>query len=194
MPMSEQQSKNNRSEALDSRLQALLDKQEISELIYQYCNAADRHDHALMRSLYHEDAIDDHGSFFNGLAMDFIDQLPAIQEPMLILQHNITNLQIRLDGDYAEAEVYVIAFHQVKTDEGAQDLIIGGRYFDKYERRDGRWKFSHKSVVADWARVDQPSRVCLDHPMLEGSYFGRPGPDDPSYKFFRLFKFGDEVY
>ena len=48
------------AESLDPRVQALLDKQEIRELIYRYCNAADRHDNELMRSLYHEDAIDEH--------------------------------------------------------------------------------------------------------------------------------------
>ena len=88
------------SESLDQqRLQVLLDKQEITELVHRYCNAADRHDHDKMRSLYHEDAIDDHGSFFKGLAMEFIDRLPAIQEPMEILHHNVTTVNIAVDGD-----------------------------------------------------------------------------------------------
>ncbi|MBM4192228.1 MAG: hypothetical protein FJ196_04125, partial [Gammaproteobacteria bacterium] len=42
---------------LDPRLQELLDKQALQELVHAYCNAADRHDHAKMRALYHEDAI-----------------------------------------------------------------------------------------------------------------------------------------
>ena len=69
-------------------VQKLLDREAIKELVNLYCRAADRHDHELMRSLYHEDAIDDHGSFFKGLAMDFIDKLPEIQAPMKILHHN----------------------------------------------------------------------------------------------------------
>jgi hypothetical protein len=175
---------------MDTRVQLMLDKQEITDLIHAYCNAADRHDHDKMRSLYHEDAIDDHGAFFKGLAMAFIDQLPAIQEPMQILHHNITTVNIALDGDYAEGEVYVLAFHQVRTDDGPVDLLIGGRYFDKYERRAGKWKFSHRAVVADWANYNSPSTVCLDHPMVEGSYIGKPGLEDPSYEFFRLFRRG----
>ena len=175
---------------MDARVQHLLDKQEITELIHTYCNAADRHDYDKMRALYHEDATDDHGAFFKGLAMAFIDQLPAIQEPMLILHHNITTVNIALDGDYAEGEVYVLAFHQVRTEEGPVDLLIGGRYFDKYEKRDGVWKFSHRAVVADWANYNDPSTVRLDHPMIEGSYIGKPGLADPSYDFFRLLKRG----
>jgi hypothetical protein len=175
---------------MDAKLQALLDKQEIMELIYSYCNAADRHDHDEMRALYHEDAIDDHGSFFKGLAMEFIDKLPQIQAPMLILHHNVTTVNIALEGDYGEGEVYVLAFHQVQTEDTPVDLLIGGRYFDRYEKRAGVWKFSHRAVVADWATLNSPSTVCLDHPMIEGSYIGKPGPVDPSYEFFRLLKRG----
>jgi ketosteroid isomerase-like protein len=176
---------------MDDRVQALLDKQEITELIHAYCNASDRHDHNRLRTLYHDDAIDDHGAFFKGLATEFIEQLPTIQAPMLILHHNITTVNIKLDGDYAEGEVYVLAFHQISTDDGPMDLLIGGRYFDRYEKRQGVWKFSEKAVVADWATVNSPSTVCLEHPLLEGSHFGKIGQDDPSYGFFRLFKWGE---
>ena len=175
---------------MDARLQALLDKQEILELVHAYCNAADRHDHDKMRSLYHEDAIDEHGVFFRGRAMDFIDKLPEIQAPMEILHHNVTTVNIALDGDRAEGEVYILAYHRISTPDGPMDLMIGGRYFDKYERRNGRWKFAHRSVVADWASTALPSVVDMGHPLLEGAYIGKPGPVDPSYGFFSLLKRG----
>lgn len=177
-------------DTLDPRLQALLDKQAITDLVYAYCNAADRHDNEKMRSLYHPDAIDEHGQFFEGLAMDFIDKLPEIQGPMQILHHNVTTLNIALDGDRAEGEVYILAFHQVATDDGVIDVLIGGRYFDKYERRNGEWKYSHRAVVADWVKVDEPSTVNLEHPMIAGSRIGKPGPEDPSYAFFDIFQWG----
>jgi hypothetical protein len=175
---------------MEPRLRALLDKQEITELVHSYCSAADRRDHDKLRALYHEDATDDHGAFFKGLAMDFIDSLPAIQAPMQILHHNITTVNIALDGDYAEGEIYVLAFHQVQTDTDPMDLLIGGRYLDKYEKRNGLWKFSHRVVVTDWSQVNSPSTVCLDHPMIAGSHIGKPGQQDPSYDFFHLFSRG----
>lgn len=176
---------------MDPQLQALLDRQAIDDLINAYCNASDRHDHDKMRTLYHEDAVDDHGGFFKGLAMAFIDRLPEIQAPMRILHHNITTRNIKLDGDYAEGELYVLAFHQVATDDGLLDLLIGGRYFDKYAKRDGVWKYIERAVVADWATVNSPSTVVLEHPLLEGSYIGKPGRDDPMYSFFKLFRWGE---
>ncbi len=173
------------------KLQELLDKQAIHELINAYCNAADRHDHAKMRELYHEDAIDDHASYSRGPAMEFIDKLPQIQAPMEILHHNVTTVNLKLSGDYAEGEVYIIAFHRVRAEDRSFDLLIGGRYFDKYEKRNGVWKFSHRAVVADWANVHDPSIVQLDHPIMAGAYFGKPGPVDPSYGFFSLLKRGE---
>lgn len=167
------------------RLDALLDKQAILELVHAYCRAADRHDHAFMRTLYHEDATDDHGAFFKGLAMDFIDKLPEIQAPMNILHHNVTTVNIALDGDRAEGEIYILAFHQVATEAGPIDLLIGGRYFDRYEKRDGQWKFMHRAVVADWATLHDPSIVNLENPMVEGALIGQPGKADPSYGFFK---------
>lgn len=177
-------------------VQTLIDKQAIQELIHAYCNAADRKDFAKMRALYHEDATDDHGGFFQGLAKDFIAQLPHIQEPMEILHHNITTVNIKLEENpegarYGEGEVYVLAFHKVKTEQGALDLLIGGRYLDQYEKRDGIWKFKHRSVLADWVNVQEPSLVDLESPLIKGSLIGKPDATDPSYQQFTLFKRGE---
>jgi hypothetical protein len=175
---------------MSREIDRLLDLEAIRNLVHIYCRAADRHDHDLMRSLYHEDALDDHGSFFKGLAMDFIDKLPEIQAPMEILHHNTTTHNIELNGDTAEGEVYVLAFHRVATGSGSIDLIIGGRYLDKYAKRGGIWKFSHRAGLVDWANVQDPSVVDLTHPLVTGALVGRPGPRDPSYGFFAGFSRG----
>lgn len=172
-------------------LQDLLDREAIRALIYAYCNAADRHDQEKMRLLYHEDAIDEHGHMSRGPAMDFIDKLPDIQAPMEILHHNVTTINLAIEGDRAEGEVYLIALHRVKAEEGAFDVLVGGRYFDKYERRGGVWKFAHRAIVADWANIHAPSIVNLDHPFLKGAFIGKPGPEDPSYGFFSLLRRGE---
>ena len=175
---------------VDSKIQGILDKESIRELVCTYCRAADRHDNELMRSLYHEDAYDDHGSFFKGKAMEFIDILPEIQKSMGILHHNVTTHNIKLNGKIAEGETYIIAFHQVLTEERNYDVLIGGRYFDEYEKRNDVWKFSSRAVDADWVYVNDPSQVNLTHPMIEGADIGSPNKEDPSYQRLKLFKRG----
>lgn len=175
---------------MDPRLQALCDKDAIRDLAMAYCRAADRKDMALMASLYHPDAVEDHGAFFSGPAMAFIERLPDIQAPIDILQHNITTHHVRLDGDCAEGEVYVLAMHRVRRNTGAFDVLVGGRYLDHYARRDGTWKFARRAIVADWAHVWDPSIIAMEHDMVSGSLIGQPGADDPSYALLGLFKRG----
>jgi len=176
---------------MPAELQSLLDKQAVTELIHAYCRAADRHDQDAMRKLYFEDATDDHGGFFKGRAMDFIDKLPEIQKPMKILQHNVTTINLKLEAERGEGEVYVLAFHQAQTEQGTLvDFLVGGRYLDNYEKREGLWKFSARSVLADWVKFSEPSNVQLDHPMIIGSHIGTPGAGDPSYKVLKTFKRG----
>ena len=175
---------------VNGKIQEILDKESIRDLVHIYCRASDRHDHELMRTLYHEDAHDDHGSFFKGKAMEFIDLLPEIQKSMGILHHNVTTHNIHLKGNKAEGETYILAFHQVLTDDQQFDVLIGGRYFDEYEKRNGIWKFSSRAVDADWAYVNDPSKVNLVHPMIEGANIGTPNSQDPSYKYLKSFKRG----
>jgi hypothetical protein len=175
---------------VNGKIQEILDKESIRDLVHIYCRAADRHDHELMRTLYHEDAHDDHGSFFKGKAMEFIDLLPEIQKSMGILHHNVTTHNIHLKGNKAEGETYILAFHQVLTDDQQFDVLIGGRYFDEYEKRNGTWKFSSRAVDADWAYVNDPSKVNLSHQMIEGANIGTPNSQDPSYKYLKSFKRG----
>lgn len=175
---------------LQSSLQQMVDRNAIVELVHAYARAADRRDPEAMRALYHDGATDDHGGFFKGLAQDFIAALPQIQAPMQILHHNVTTTNIAIDHDYAEGEIYVLAYHKVAPDKDnanrTLDLLIGGRYLDRYEKRNGAWKFTHRAVLADWATVNDPSVVDLSHPLLQGSYFGKPDTSDPAHEFFRL--------
>src|SRR3546814_12785486 len=128
-------------EDLEQQLEALLDKQAISELVHAYCNAADRHDFDKMRALYHDDAIDEHGKFAKGPASEFLNKLPEIQAPMAVLHHNVTTINLKIDGVRAEGEIYLIAMHQVKTNVGLFDGLNGGRSFYTYEKRISCGKF-----------------------------------------------------
>jgi hypothetical protein len=55
----------------DEKITALIDKQEMTEVIYRLARGLDRCDEALLRGCYHHDATDDHG-IFKGTAEDFV--------------------------------------------------------------------------------------------------------------------------
>ena len=171
------------SEAL---LQEMLDEFQLRKLVNSYCRAVDRGDIAHLRRLYHDDAEDDHGAFSTGLADDFLNELAAVRPYIRSMQHNVTTINFAISGDTAEGEIYTIATHTFVTGDRDVDVIVGGRYLDKYEKRDGTWKFIERTIVTDWAHVNDPSSVDLSHPITRDTLRGAPDETDPSREFFSL--------
>jgi ketosteroid isomerase-like protein len=98
-------------------------------------------------------------------------------------------VQLRdLYHDDAEGEIYTIATHTVGAGDRDVDVIVGGRYLDKYEKRSGTWKFTVRQIVTDWAHVNDPSSVDLGHPITRDTPRGTPDANDPSYQFFSLLR------
>ena len=170
----------------NATLQRLADIQAIRELVMKYCRAVDRKDVAKLHDLYHDDALDDHGGYSAGPASEFIKQLPAILDTMIATSHQILNHYIEIDGDYAEGEVYMIAYHHTRDENGKEiEVIAGGRYLDHYERRDGVWKFKSRKIVTDWNQI-QPALCQWEAPMFRDAARGAEREQDPSYAVFKL--------
>lgn len=133
---------------LEAKLRLLLDKQEIYELSANYMRGLDRLDHDLLRSTYHDDATDDRG-FFQGGPDEFAGfAMTALQEH-LANHHMIGQANINVEGDVAFGEVYFQAFHRIVEHGMEKDMVVIGRYVDRYERRDGVWKIAHRSELND---------------------------------------------
>jgi hypothetical protein len=130
---------------------------EIRRVLARYCRGVDRGDLALLRSVYHPDARDDHGTF-KGNGWDFAEHLVKLMDSITIpSQHHLTNVLIERSGDHAEVESYVLAYHPVPDANGGEvHALFGGRYLDHFERRDGEWKIADRKVVMDWTRSALP--------------------------------------
>ena len=172
------------SEAL---LQEMLDEFQLRKLVHGYCRAVDRGDIARLRDLYHPDATDDHGAVATGSAEELLDAIIAARPYIRAMQHNVTTVNFAIEGSTAEGEIYTIATHTFGAGDRDVDVIIGGRYLDKYEKRHGIWKIIERTIVTDWANVNDPSSVDLSHPISRGTLKGTPDTDDPSHQFFLLF-------
>ena len=120
-------------------LQEMIDEFQLRKLVNAYCRAVDRGDLAQLRELYHPDAADGHGAFSSGTASDFLDELAAARPYIRSMQHNITTMNFAIDGDVAEGEIYTISTHTLAGHDGDVDVVVGGRYLDKYEKRDDAW-------------------------------------------------------
>jgi hypothetical protein len=163
----------------------LLAYEEIRRLALTYCRGIDRRDIDLVEECYVPGATDEHGMNPTRTAAEFFTMLR--QKPgSTMTQHNITNHLIQLlDHEHAEGEAYLVAYHWVSSREGERRLyILGGRYLDRYVKKDGAWKIHHRQVVADWTKyldAEEPS----DAPQTAGMAYGARGQADPSNAFFK---------
>lgn len=170
-----------RLQDLSPAIVELLDKQAITELVYNYSRAVDRRDFGLLASLYTPDGIDDHG-LYCGDAAGFVEWVRTALATVDMTTHHVHNLLIAIDGDIAEGEVYVTAYNRIPGDEGQwEDLLQGLRYLDHYRRTDERWQFSRRTVICDWVLHQSPS-VGAEHPLLQGKRYGAPSDADLSYE------------
>ena len=148
-----------------SKLQTVIDKQEIYDVLMRYCRGIDRCDMEVLRSAYHPDAIDEHG-IFNGSASEFCEFILPRQRVYSHSMHSICNVLSEVDGDKAHVESYYVAYIYTKGDDGEfYDTTVGGRYVDRFEKRDDVWKIAHRVVVMDWNRV-HPSQAVWDEGMF----------------------------
>src|SRR3954453_18844521 len=85
---------------------------ELQRLAWLYCHAVDRGDMTLLRSLYHDDAVDDHGEMFSGSADDYVAWLPGMLAGLDASRHTIDSMLFVVDGDLAEGELVNSAYHR----------------------------------------------------------------------------------
>lgn len=161
------------------RLAIVADKLECTELVTRVSRAIDRCDAISLKALFHPDATDDHGIFV-GSAEEFIDWVMPVLATMKRTQHIIGQVLIEVDGDHAAGESYFIAHHAMSGPDGDVFMIAAGRYLDRFERRDGCWKISHRHAVYDWSS-ETPLTDKYDRAEQGPMVFGMRGRDDASY-------------
>ena len=122
---------------MNGRFQELCDRADILDCMYRYARGMDRLDRELLRSAYHDDAVDDHVGFV-GPVDDFIDWAFAYHATQTRHQHYLMNHTADIAGDEAHSETYYV-FVGTDRDPVKPLIISGGRYVDRLARRDGRW-------------------------------------------------------
>lgn len=163
-------------------LAQLVAKDEIRELAKLYARGIDRKDMGLLRTLYTDDAIDNHGPYSSGPVDRYFAFLERSLPHMHIGSHHICNHLISVDGDRATGEVYAIAWHLIPDGkDGLAHDIQSVRYVDNYRREGGRWLFAQRDVTfdmkmllpaADHGEKPDPGQDVTYH-MLRSALFAR---------------------
>jgi hypothetical protein len=146
-------------------IQRLADKQAIRDCVHRYARGMDRHDEEILRSVFYDDAIDNHGDVV--LAPDdFVTWANKWHENVSVHHmHGMTSHYSDMEGDEAHAVTYVL-FALCRKD-GTTVHVGGGRYVDRLLRRAGEWRVILRRLVIDWrfnAGNWAPARRLDQHP------------------------------
>lgn len=187
-------------------LERLIAQQDIRDLCYRYARAADRIDVDLFKSVFWED-----GGFRQVLGDGVVSQVADdviggfMGNTFSCTQHLNCNILIDFtDEDHANTEVYFQAFHLTNPDLKSEaiiplvgerrfaqlshvdgnvyEIVVGGRYLDNVERRDGVWKIKSRRLIFDYSTVRHSATLLPGEGMTA---FGQAqmarNRSDPSY-------------
>ena len=131
----------------------------VAQVLARYCRAVDRLDAPLLRGCFHPDALHNAGT-----AEDFCAYALEVVASCVVTHHQIGQPFIRVDGEEAFSEVYYTAYQRLPDsgqtvfgEAAGEDVIVAGRYIDRFERRDGHWRIAHRRHLSDWRRFEPPS-------------------------------------
>jgi ketosteroid isomerase-like protein len=134
-------------EQLQRDVRYLKDRQEILDCIARHARGHDRHDVDLLTAAYHPDGVDEHGFAINAGPQYAQWANAAHSAGSKLHTHNITTHLCDIEGDVAYCESYVLVCLLNNDEKGAR--LISGRYIDRLERRDGRWKIALRRSTVD---------------------------------------------
>lgn len=151
----------NRSTSLEDRILEMEAVRDIRELMFRYCDAADRRDWDRFRSVFHSDSTQRHGEVFEGTSAEFAAMGEMLMAHVQESHHQVGNVVVAVTGLRARCQCYFSAHHLIAANAPAlvfpmhrpgidEYWWVGGRYFDCLEYRDGAWGIVHRDAVHDW--------------------------------------------
>ncbi len=163
----------------------MLAKHNIREAIARLARGEDRRDAALISASYWPDSVTDYGVFQGDFAAYLAWVVPGA-DAITNTQHVLGQTFTVLHGTSAKAETQVISYHRIDYGAGTgtsdeHDTVIGGRYLDLFECRDGEWRIASRKMLYDWyqdwgAAIDWSQGV-MGMPFSDPRFSGRARGD-----------------
>lgn len=135
-------------------LQELSDRAEITDLLFRYARGVDSKDWALWRSVFTDDALLDYSSAHGpvGDRETIAQWLEASFAYIEGAHHHITNVEITVDGD--EAEAIALFYNPFRAAWTEQFSAAGGYYRHRLVRTAQGWK--SRELVEDNRWIQNP--------------------------------------
>ena len=163
-----------------ARLEYAADRIEIQDCLTRFSRGMDRFDRDLYLSAFHPDAEMAAGPYVGDVPGCWDWAVPMHEAGQIVTHHSLLNQTVDIDGDMAHSECYYI-FVGRNRDESL--WMAGGRYIDRFERRDGEWKIALRTNIIEWGCLPPPMPIPFaDVPGIEKNGVTSRSTDDPSYR------------
>lgn len=153
---------------MQDRLQAMLDKAGIAEVVQTERAARDQAQWARMLDTYHADSVVDL-SWFHGSGPEFVAASRRMFEAGRHSAHQMGATLVTLRGDRALAHTPCAVTARTHLDGVEVEVTTHSRLHERAERRDGVWRIARMGIIylRDGLAVVNPSeRVALDAAKL----------------------------
>jgi hypothetical protein len=136
-------------DSLSEDLRALVDRDKIRQCLERLARGEDRRDAAMITASLWLDSVTDYG-VFKGSFDEYLAWVVPGADAITNTQHVLGQTYTELDGDRARTETQVVSYHRVDMGEEERDTCIGGRYLDRFEKRNGEWRVAERTMLYDW--------------------------------------------
>ena len=140
---------------LDARVRWLVDRAQISDLLFDFARRVDERDKAGYAANFADDGVLELPfGVFEG--RETILNMPGPMPPMGT-HHLSTNHMIEIDGNAARSRSYLQATHVADVGVPDRNWKAGGWYDCEYRRTSDGWEFTHVKLSVIWAGGDAAS-------------------------------------
>ena len=135
------------------------ERQAVVETLLRYCTAIDRGEWSLLGDVFLPNArVDYRGA--GGPLLSGAEAASWLEKRMAsfnVLQHFMSNIQVRQDGEEVHASAYVLAVHGYKDESGTMRFFdLGGEYQDRLVETAAGWRIAERALRTKWVRGDLP--------------------------------------
>jgi hypothetical protein len=124
------------------------DLDELRRTAELYAIGADRRDKALWRAVLAEDCVIDGPGFTCTGLEENLGSIDLLGTMFRRTAHRVSGQIAQIDGDTARGETFGTAEHLLNDADAVLAWTL--RYQDRWQRRDGSWRFTHRKIVIDW--------------------------------------------